>query len=266
MKNRNLSIFLQNFHFASRKSLFCSIIACLFATLMIWVGGVDAAKSFGDPFEGGKLQNPNWEWQNEPEKWDVGETRKGFLYIDSEHDRDRNLWQSDESHFLYQETDTDMFDVETHFSSKWNTTSGVNGLLVKSPSDNNWVTIKFWSRDANAKGHIQYQTRGAGLRPGGDIGWRPEFGETELFLRLKKDGNQYSAWYKTEVDGDWLVIHENANFNLTPPLQLGIYADVATAVGTLEVEYEYFRDNMNPFPVEPGGKATTTWGAVKTRY
>ena len=254
------------------KNLTCGKIVyiCAVLSLLAPMSGLiftaDAADSFGDPFEGGKLQNPNWKWRNQPEKWDVGETRKGFLYIDSEHDRNRNLWQSDESHFLYQETETDMFDVETHFFSKWATTSGVNGLLVKSPSDNNWVTIKFWSRDAANRGHIQYQTKGAGLRPGGDIGWKPEFGETELFLRLKKDGNQYSAWYKTEADGDWLVIHENANFNLTPPLQLGIYAGVATAAGTLEVEYEYFRDNMNPFPVEPGGKATTTWGAVKTRY
>ena len=87
-----------------------------------------------------------------------------------------------------------------------------------------------------------------------------------MFLRLKKNGDQYSAWYKTEADGDWLVIHENANFALTPPLWLGIYAGVADPTGNLEVEYEYFRDNMNPFPVEPGGKATTTWGAVKTRY
>ena len=264
MKNRNLNSYLQNFHFKGGKILFCSIIVCMFATLVIWTGDVSAADSFGDPFEGGKLKNPNWKWQNEPPNWDIDKTRKGFLYIDCE--VNRNIWQSDASHFLYQETDTDMFDVETHFFSKWDTSSGVNGLLVKSPSDNNWVTIKFWSRDAANRGHIQYQSKGAGLRPGGDIGWKPEFGDTELFLRLKKEGNQYSAWYKTEADADWLVIHENAAFDLTPPLWLGIYAGVAAGAGKLEVEYEYFRDNMNPFPVEPGGKATTTWGAVKTRY
>ncbi|MCE2399683.1 hypothetical protein J4G08_02220 [Candidatus Poribacteria bacterium] len=264
MKNRNLNAYLQNSHLVRGKILFYCIIACMFATLTIWVGGVDAADSFGDPFEGGKLKNPDWKWQNEPPKWDVGETREDFLYIDSE--PNRNIWQGDASHFLYQETEADMFDVETHFFAKWDTSSGVNGLLVKSPADNNWVTIKFWSRDAANRGHIQYQTKGAGLRPGGDIGWKPEFGDTELFLRLKKNGDQYSAWYKTEADGDWLVIHENANFALTPPLWLGIYAGVADPTGNLEVEYEYFRDNMNPFPVEPGGKATTTWGAVKTRY
>ena len=115
--------------------------------LVFLFGGVAvAADSFGDPFEKGKLQNPNWKWQNEPPKWDVGKTRENFLYIDSE--PNRNLWANDMSHFLYQETDTDMFDVETHFFAKWDTSSGVNGLVVKSPKDDNWVTIKFWSRDA----------------------------------------------------------------------------------------------------------------------
>ncbi len=158
--------------------------------LMLLFGGIAVAadESFGDPFEKGKLQNPNWEWQNEPPKWDVGETRADFLYIDSE--PNRNLWANDMSHFLYQETDTDIFDVETHFFARWDTSSGVNGLVVKSPSDDNWVTIKFWSRDAAAKGQIQYQTKqnegGGGLT--GNAGFTPEFGETELFLRLARDG------------------------------------------------------------------------------
>ena len=66
-----------------------------------------------------------------------------------------------------------MFDVETQFVAKWDTTSAVNGLLIKSPGDNNWVTIKFWSRDAGPKGQIQYQTRQAGMGPP-DILWKDD--------------------------------------------------------------------------------------------
>lgn len=231
--------------------------------MLLFAGAAAAADSFGDPFEGGDLKNPNWEWQNEPPKWDVGKTRADFLYIDSE--PNRNLWATDASHFLYQETDTDMFDVETHFFARWDTSSGVNGLVVKSPSDDNWVTIKFWSRDAAAKGHIQYQTKQAGMGPP-DIQWRfGDWGDIEMSLRLKKDGNTYTAWYKAAEDKDWMDIGEG-EFELTPPLWLGIYAGVAAGTGSLEVEYEYFRDNLNPFPVEPSGKATTTWGALKSQY
>lgn len=240
-----------------------SAFLCLLAPMSGLISTADAADSFGDPFDGNKLQNPNWEWQNEPPEWDVGDTVEGRLYIDCE--PNRNLWAGDASHFLYQVTETDMFDVETHFRAKWDTNSGVNGLLVKSPGDNNWVTIKFWGRDAGARGHIQYQTRQAGMGPP-DIQWRfGDWGDIEMSMRLKKEGDTYTAWYKAEGDEDWMDIGQG-NFVLNPPLWLGVYAGVADPAGSLEVEYEYFTDNMNPFNVEPGGKATTTWGAVKTRY
>jgi hypothetical protein len=138
-----------------RKIIGYSAIVCLFTTMSLWVQNVNA-ESFGDSFDGGEFQNPNWEWQNEPPTWNVGETREGFLYIDSE--PNRNVWASDASHFLYQD------------------------------------------------------------------------------------------------------------FALTPPLQLGIYAGVADPTGNLEVEYEYFGDNLNVTDVQPDGKVATTWGAVKSRY
>ncbi len=240
-----------------------SVVFCLFATSSALINVVSAEDSFGDPFEGSELQNPNWKWQNEPSTWDIGDTREGALYINSE--PNRNVWASDDSHFLYQETDADTFDVSTHFSAKWDANSGVNGILVKSPSDNNWVTVKFWSRDAGPMGHIQYQTRQAGLGPQ-DVQWRfGDWGDIQLSFRLKKEGNTYTAWYKAEGDEDWLDIGEGT-FDLSPPLQLGIYAGVAAGSGKLEVEYEYLEDHVNPTDVEPEGKVATTWGMVKSRY
>ena len=200
--------------------------------------------NFDDPFEGTALPNPNWQWQNEPANWDVGETRENFLHIESE--TNRNLWVSDASHFLYQETDADTFDVETHFFARWDTSSGVNGLVVKSPADNNWVTLKFWSRDAGAKGQIQYQTRGRESGNGltGNAGFTPTFGNTELFFRLRKQGDTYTGWYKTHEADPWIEIGVT-NFPLTPPLQLGVYAGVAAGTGTLTVDYEYFRSTVD---------------------
>ncbi|RKU09794.1 hypothetical protein C6503_20655 [Candidatus Poribacteria bacterium] len=204
----------------------------------------DASDTFDDSFEGTVLQNSNWQWQNEPANWDVGETRDGFLHIEAE--TDRNLWASDASHFLYQETDADAFDVETHFFARWDTASGVNGLVVKSPTDNNWVTIKFWSRDAGAKGQIQYQTKGQQTGNGltENAGFTPTFGNTVLFLRLRKHGDTYTGWYKTREADRWIEIGVT-NFPLTPPLQLGVYAGVAAGAGALTVDYAYFRSTVD---------------------
>ena len=200
----------------------------------------DTVPLFDDPFEGDALQNPNWQWQHAPTDWDVGETRKGFLHIAAETHRD--LWITDASHLLYQETDADVFDVETHFFTRWDTFSGVNGLIVKSPTDNDWVTLKFWARDAGARGHIQYQASGRGLAA--DPAWHPGFGETELFFRLRKEGNIYTGWYKTRETDPWLKIG-TAHVALTPPLHIGIYAGVAASTGNLTVAYAYFRRTVN---------------------
>ena len=205
--------------------------------------------SMTDEFDGNTLQNPNWQWQAEPPTsawsdfyWDVGETRDGHLFIDTE--PNRNLWATDATHLLYQEIDADVFDVETKFTVRWDTSSGVTGLVVKSPADDNWVTLKFWARDAGAKGFINFQTKQAGMGPP-DIPWRfGKWGDIELSLRLKKEGNTYTGWYKAAEDTEWMDIG-TAQFNLTPPYWIGIYAGVAAGSGTLQTEFDYFRDNLN---------------------
>ena len=187
------------------------------------------------------MQNPNWQWQNEPTHWDVGETRKQFLHIEGETNRD--LWATDASHLLYQETSTEAFDVETHFFTKWNTFSGVNGLVVKSPADNDWVTLKLWARDPGARGQIQYQARERGLA--GD----PPYGDLELekrncFSVSAKMRTPTQVGIKPREADPWIKIG-SANVVLTPPLYLGIYAGVAAPSGTLTVDYAYFRNTVD---------------------
>ncbi len=248
------------------KTVSYCLVLCIFTVMSVGMGTVQAEVYFGDPFEGGELQNPNWNWQNEPPNWDLSSTRDGFLYMQVD-DTSRNLWADDGTHLLYQEIDVDVFDVETHFFARWDANSGVSGIVVKSPADNNWVTVKFWSRDANARGQIQYQTKqndsGNGLT--GNAGFQPEYSNTELFLRLRKNGDEYTSWYKTEEAADWIEIGITT-FALTPPLWLGIYVGDTDLNGGLEVEYEYFKDNLNATDVEPEGKVATTWGKVKSRY
>ena len=64
-------------------AIFVVCLLCLVAPSLM-------AKSLGDPFDGNKLQNPEWKWKDrnkdegtEPEKWDVGKTKEGWLHIDA---------------------------------------------------------------------------------------------------------------------------------------------------------------------------------------
>ena len=78
----------------------------------------------------------------------------------------------------------------------------------------------------------------------GNAGFTPTFGNTELFFRLRKQGDTYTGWYKTNAADPWIEIGV-ANFSLTPPLHLGIYAGVAAGTGTLTVDYDYFRSTVD---------------------
>ena len=64
------------------------------------------------------------------------------------------------------------------------------------------------------------------------------------FFRLRKQGDTYTAWYKTRAAEPWIEIGVT-HFPLTPPLHLGIYAGVAAQAGTLTVDYEYFRSTVD---------------------
>lgn len=237
--------------------LLVAIFACKDAEQMLMPlipdGESIPTRSLGDPFENGTLQNPNWKWQAEPPTydgsggaWDIGETRDNHLFIETE--VNRNLWATDKTHLLYQEIDTDVFDVETKFTVRWNTSNGVVGLVAKSPSDDNWITLKFWARDASARGILQFDSKQNQRSRDGFTGyaWQaPTHGEIDLFFRLAKNGDTYSSWFKTKADTDWIPVG-TTEFKLTPPLWLGIYAGNAAGRGTLQSEFEYFRDNLNP--------------------
>ncbi len=191
--------------------------------------------NYDDPFAGQGLQNPNWRWRNEPDKWDVGITVKNHLYIEAQEDN-RNLWASDNTHFLYQETSDDAFDVHTHFLAAWDTDSGVCGLLVKSPADNDWVTLKFWGQGKFSR--VQFQRKGRGLGfP--DSPWVVD--EQRRYFRIRKEGNAYTGFYKNGRDLPWIKIG-TAHVALTPPLQVGIYAGNAADKGWLTASYLYFGD------------------------
>ena len=234
---------------------------CLFLGIGLWLAaiGADAATSLTDEFDGNDLAS-KWSWSNEPNQWDVGSTKKGWLTIHA--DPNRNLWAADDTSRLYQEIGEEPFDVETHLATEFDAPSCVAGLVVVSPADNNWVTLKFWGRGGPAQ--LQFQTKqnenGNGLT--GNVGWAGAGGVADLYMRLTKEEDVYTAYYKEAENADWIQVGPTT-FNLTPPLQVSLYAGVDGPAGKMLVQYEYFRDNLNPLAVDARGKLPLRWAALK---
>lgn len=237
--------------------LISSFLVCLL--LVTFTGSVVA--SLGDPFDGNKLQNPDWVWQNEPDVWDVGGTTNGWLHFIPK--VNQNLWSSDTTMRLYQEITMDQFDVETHIVIDYQSDCIVGGLVVLSPTDNDWTTLKFWGRAADAIIQWQHKQRDAGQVPGST---QPA-GRIEAYLRMAKDGDNYMGWWKAAEGDSWIEVKPDANIALTPPLQIGIFGGICTGAGEATIEYEYFRDLIDPVSsVEPAEKVSATWGQVKSDY
>jgi len=180
-----------------------------------------ADESFGDPFEKGKLQNPNWKWKTadeegvEPKAWDMGKTKAGWLHVTGE--LNRNLWPSDTTNRLYQEHEGD-FDVETHLYMDYEDACVVAGIAAYSPTtkdrqgrEGEWVTIKLWGRGpANGNNAvIQYQKRqfdaGEGL-VGVVPGFQDPAGEMDIYMRLRREKDTFTAWWKRKAKDAWIDI------------------------------------------------------------
>jgi len=231
------------------------------------------ADSLGDPFDGNKLSNPNWEWSNEPKKWDIGKTKDGWLTIAGEHNR--NLWGEDQSNRLYQEHSGD-FHIETNLIKDYRNVSTVQGIVAMSHTTKDpngrtpdWVTLKLWGRggdDQNAV--LQYQARERDNKPGlaGEVAayGKVKQGALPMYMRMQRQKDKFSTWFKLKEGDKWKFVGEH-ELKLKDPLQVGIYAGIADgAGGELTSHFEYFKDLDNPFTVEAKDKLTMTWGRIKS--
>ncbi|MBM3215990.1 hypothetical protein FJZ36_13860 [Candidatus Poribacteria bacterium] len=219
------------------------------------------AASLSDEFGAGSLAS-KWKWHNEPKKWDLGKTKAGWLTIVA--DVNRNLWTADDASRLYQEVPDEPFDVETRMMVEFAANSVVAGLTATSVKDNNWVTLKFWGHAAG-DAQLQFQTKqnenGNGLT-GKAPGFVSAGGVADLHMRLTKNGAEYAAYWKMKEGDAWTKVGPT-NFALTPPLQVSVYGGVDGAAGTMTVQYDYLRDNLNPLAVHPAAKAATVWANLK---
>ena len=218
-----------------------------------------AAEVFPDEFNGPGVHE-SFQWQKEPPAWDAGQITPGWLYIDGVWGG--NLWCADDSTRLYQNIGDEDFEIETHIKAAW-TNDGIAGIVAKSPSDDNWVKLKLWTHPAR-DAQLQFQKKcvesGDGLT-GEAPGYRPAGGEAEIWLKLKRVGNECTGFYKTSEGEEWIETG-TTSFPFKAPYEVGIYGGALGAA--LTVEFDYFRDNTSPFvAVSPKAKLVSTWASIK---
>ena len=191
---------------------------------------------FSDDFEGDEL-NTKWNWSKEPGEWDLGLIRDGWLTWTGE--LNSNLWCSDETTILYQiiEKNTD-FDISTKIYCEWgNNLSDIAGLIVKFPTVDNWINIKFWMQ-GNGTGRLEFQKKCTDLIspvPGTESSG----GTRDMYLRLVKEGNDYTGYYKNSNDDEWILIGSTEGIE-SFPIHVGLFGGVDQGDGNLLIQYDFF--------------------------
>ena len=224
----------------SRKTIIKTVLISLFSIVTFTTLNccVSSQTLFIDEFDGETLDS-NWYWANEPDEWDIGQTRRGWLSITGR--LDSNIFCSDETTRLYQIVEEDIdFDVSTRMYCEWgNNVSDVAGLIVKFPSVDDWIDIKLWMhQDGTAQLELQKKCN--------DIispvpGYSPSGGSEELYIRLVKRGNDYTGYYKAVESDDWTTIGTVEGFN-SLPMQIGLFGGVDSGSGNLLIQFDFFHN------------------------
>jgi hypothetical protein len=190
-----------------------------------------------DEFKGNVLGS-HWQWANEPDQWDINTTRIDYLHFKGL--AGANIWCDDNTSRLYQEIASEQdFDVSTLIRGIWgNNASDVAGLVVKSASSGEWVLIKLWMH-GDGSGRLEFQTDCNDIIspvPGSES----QGGDIEIYLRIRKTGNDYTGYFKMAGGEDWVTIG-TTQFSDLFPLQVGIFGGIDSGDGELMVEVDYFR-------------------------
>ncbi len=233
----------------SHKLIIMLLVAMLLAVAIPYISSAHALQS--DEFDGsGQNLQSFWEVQNT--FWHVQEGNEGSYTLSDgnlvvEGAFYQNLWDGDWTRRFYQVTDQERFSVETSLIFDHKDVCAVAGLIIKSPTQNEWVTLKMWGQSAEGAfgnqpntAKLEFQHRERHLLAA--FGYNPAGGNIPIALRLDRDGDTYSAWYKPDAQGEWVFTGETT-VALQGPLEVGIFTGICQdeAPGNLTVTFDNFR-------------------------
>ena len=258
------------------KTAFHQLIVLLLAAMLLVVAtpSISSAQVLqSDEFDGsGQALQPFWNVQNTFSHVQAGNTgsymlSNGNLVVEGAFYQ--NLWDADYTRRFYQVTDQEKFSVATSLIFDHKDVCAVAGLIIKSPTQNEWVTMKLWGQGAvGAFGNqpntakLEFQHRERHLLAA--FGYNPAGGNIPIALRLDRDGDTYTAWYKPEAQGEWVFTGETT-VALQGPLEVGIFTGICQdeAPGSLTVTFHNFLVTTDATELanqaQPGPKIEGPW-------
>jgi len=195
-----------------------------------------------------KFGYDGWQdFQVEEEQWDVNTGKPGHLQVRPSTGRDMGSIK-DTTHRFFQETGWALFDMSTHV--ELNPADGSNligGLSVASYADRDWMGLKLGC-DTHSDRENMAGKACLAWEHKGHIVAEMEAPSTNLHLRILKNYDQYSAWWKAAAGDEWEQLGEEITASYSTPFEAGLFAGNASDLGAGSADFEFFdvvtRDEM----------------------
>ena len=240
---------------ASHKFIVALLAAVLLGAAIPCVSNAQGLQT--DEFDGsGQDLQPFWHvqntfWDHEPGNTGSYRLSNGALVVEGAFYQ--NLYHADYSRRFYQVTNQEKFSAETSLIFDHKDVCAIAGLIIKSPTQNEWMMLKLWGRgtepwhDLSAHtAHLQFQGRER------DIvfnvpGTTRAAGNIATTMRLNRDGDTYTAWYKPDARGEWVYVGET-RVALRGALEVGLFVGICQheVPGGLTVTFDHFRVTTDP--------------------
>ena len=239
---------------ASHKLIVALLVALLLVAATPYVSNAQGLQS--DEFDGsGQALQPFWHvqntfWHDQPGNTGSYRLNNGNLVVEGAFYQ--NLWEADYSRRFYQVTDQEKFSAETSLIFDHKDVCAIAGLVIKSPTQNEWVVLKLWGQGAEGlfgwsahTAHLQFQRREHhivdvpdSVRAAGNIA---------TTMRLNRNGDNYTAWYKPDAQGEWVYVGETT-VALRGAVEVGLFVGICQdeAPGGLTVTFNNFRVTTDP--------------------
>ena len=240
---------------ASHKLIVALLAVVLLVAAIPCVSSAQGLQS--DEFDGsGQQLQPFWHvqntfWHSQPGNTGSYMLNNGNLVVEGAFYQ--NLWDADFTRRFYQVTDQTQFSAETSLIFDHKDVNCIAGLVIKSPTQNEWVTLKLWAQGVEGffgrsarTAELQFQRREHNIVDSVPGSTRAA-GNIATTLRLNRDGDTYTAWYKPDAQGEWVYIGKTT-VALRGALEVGLFVGISQneAPGGLTVTFNNFRATTDP--------------------
>ena len=190
-----------------------------------------------DEFSGSALDG-KWAWSNNPNAYDVGQTRAGFLHVVTNYNT--NLYgNQDNAHFVYQPANGS-FIIDTMVSATPNRDREKAGIMVRQ-DQNNYVTLLYYYATGATNLMVRIKSNGMPLQD-----MTNALSGDPLYLRLVKDNRSFQSFYS--MNGVSWTFHRAWNVTINDPMRVGLTTMDGGATQYWPADFDYFRFNQTKSP------------------